>query len=75
MTSPATPAELRTSVLAAVHDGAWSAVDVAATVIAEIRAERAVVLAMLWDLVEDGTLVYDGTPPRPGFRAAALRLG
>jgi hypothetical protein len=74
MTPQASPAELNASVVAAVTDGAWSTGDVTATVIAEVRAEPSRVLATLWDLVADGTLVYDGTPPRPGFRRAAAGL-
>jgi hypothetical protein len=71
MTLQATPAELTESVLDAVHDGAWAPVDVAATVTAHVRADRSHVLATLWDLVEEGTLVYDRHAPSPGFRVAS----
>ena len=70
MTLKATPAELTASVLDAVAEGAWTPVDVAATVTSHVRADRSHVLATLWDLVDDGTLVYDRHAPSPGFRVA-----
>ena len=44
--------------------------DVAATVTSHVRADRSHVLATLWDLVEEGALVYDRHAPSPGFRVA-----
>jgi hypothetical protein len=70
MTLQATPAELTASVLDAVSEGAWAPVDVAATVTSRVRADRSHVVATLWDLVEEGTLVYDRHAPSPGFRVA-----
>jgi hypothetical protein len=70
MTLQATPAELTDSVLTAVADGAWSPTDVAATVTAEVRAGRSDVVATLWDLVDEGVLVYDAGVGMPGFRVA-----
>ena len=74
MTLQATPAELTASVLDAVVDGAWAPVDVAATVTARVRADRSHVLATCWDLVDQGTLVYDRHAPSPGFRLAGRDL-
>ncbi|QNN54349.1 hypothetical protein [Nocardioides mesophilus] len=68
MTLQTTPAQLTSSVLDAVADGAWSAGDVAATVTAQVRAGRSDVVATLWDLVDQGALVYDASAAEPGFR-------
>ena len=73
MTLQPTPAELTTSVLTAVLDGAWTSSDVAATVTAETQAPRSEVIATLWDLVDAGAVVYDGHAAVPGFRAADVR--
>jgi hypothetical protein len=70
MTLQATPAVLTASVLDAVADGAWAPGDVAATVTSHVRADRSDVVATLWDLVEEGALVYDRGAPSPGFRVA-----
>ena len=70
MTLQATPAELSASVLDAVSEGAWAPVDVAATVTSRVLADRSHVVATLWDLVEEGALVYDRHAPSPGFRVA-----
>ena len=69
MTLHTTPADLEDLVLTAVLRGAWSSADVVATVTAEASTGRSDVIAMLWDLVDDGILRYDGRPAFPGFRA------
>ncbi|MFP5252589.1 MAG: hypothetical protein ACLGH4_02190 [Actinomycetes bacterium] len=67
MTVRTVPSELTASVRAAVAEGAWSPGDVAATVTAEVRADRSDVLATLWDLVADGELEFAASP-YPRFR-------
>lgn len=64
------PRELRTAVAEAVADGAWAPTDVVASVASDSVADRARILATLWDLKEDGVLVYDATTLFPGFRPA-----
>ncbi len=62
------PGALRTAVFAAVAEGAWSPIEVIASVATDSFADRASILATLWDLVEDGLLCYDPPPQRAGFR-------
>ncbi len=62
------PLELRTAVKAAVVDGAWSPTAVVASVASDSVADRAEIIATLWDLRDDGFLVYDVSGRFPGFR-------
>jgi hypothetical protein len=62
------PDELRSTVYHVVTDGCWTTADVVATVATDSVADRADVVATLWDLVDDGALRYDGTAGFPGFR-------
>ncbi|HEX4977937.1 MAG TPA: hypothetical protein VFV40_08735 [Nocardioides sp.] len=67
MTVRTAPSQLTESVRAAVAEGAWSPGDVAATVTAEVRADRCDVVATLWDLVAAGELEF-AAAPYPSFR-------
>lgn len=62
------PVTLRTAVLGAVVDGAWTTADVVATVATDYTADRAAVVATLWDLVDDGLIRYDAGLRLAGFR-------
>ncbi len=62
------PLTLRHAVRRAVEEGAWAPADVVASVATDYAADRAVVLATLWDLVEEGCLRYDGSLLFAGFR-------
>lgn len=64
------PVTLRTAVLDAVIDGAWSPADVVASVATDFTTDRATVVAVLWDLVDDGLLRYDPSLNFAGFRPA-----
>lgn len=64
------PHLLRTAVAEAVANGAWSPTAVLASVASDSVADRARIMATLWDLKEDGVLVYDSTSQFPGFRPA-----
>ena len=64
----ANPEALRTAVLTAVEDGAWTTADVVASVATDYTADRATIVAMLWDLVEDGLVRYDNSLQFAGFR-------
>lgn len=62
------PVTLRTAVLDAVVDGAWTPADVVASVATDFTTDRAAVVAVLWDLVDDGQLRYDSSLHFAGFR-------
>ncbi|GAB2738156.1 hypothetical protein [Nocardioides pakistanensis] len=62
------PITLRAAVLNAVFDGAWAPADVIASVATDYSADRGAVVAMLWDLVEEGLIRYDASLQFAGFR-------
>lgn len=62
------PVTLRTAVRRAVEEGAWAPADVVASVATDYTADRATVVATLWDLVDEGCLRYVGTTLVAGFR-------
>ena len=64
----ANPRTLRLAVYDAVVDGAWAPSDVVASVASDSSADRRQIIATLWDLVEDGILVYDASLQFAGFR-------
>lgn len=64
------PDELRSLVYDVVADGSWTTADVVASVATDSVADRADVVATLWDLVDDGALRYDCNAGLPGFRPA-----
>lgn len=68
LATQAEPFTLRHAVLSAVEEGAWSPADVVASVATDYSADRARVVAMLWDLVDEGCLRYDGSLLFAGFR-------
>ena len=68
LATQAEPVTLRSAVLSAVEEGAWAPVDVVASVATDYTTGRAVVIAVLWDLVDEGCLRYDGTSAFSGFR-------
>ena len=68
LATQAAPVTLRSAVLGAVEEGAWAPADVVASVATDYTADRAAVLATLWDLVDEGCLRYDGTSVFAGFR-------
>lgn len=68
LATQAEPVTLRAAVLSAVQEGAWAPADVVASVATDNVADRAAVIATLWDLVEEGCLRYDGALVSPGFR-------
>lgn len=62
------PETLRSAVCAAVREGAWTPCDVVATVATDFGADRARIIAVLWDLVDEGLLCYDASLQPCGFR-------
>lgn len=68
LVTQAAPATLRTAVITAVEEGAWAPADVVASVATDCTTDRAAVMAMLWDLVDEGCLRYDGSMLFAGFR-------
>ncbi|HEY0775717.1 MAG TPA: hypothetical protein VGD51_16655 [Nocardioidaceae bacterium] len=68
LATQAEPVTLRSAVLRAVEEGAWAPADAVASVATDYAADRAAVLAVLWDLVDEGCLRYDGTSVFAGFR-------
>jgi hypothetical protein len=66
------PRALRAAVREAVADGAWAPTDVVASVASDFVADRAQIVATLWDLKEEGVLVYDASTQFPGFRPALV---
>lgn len=68
LATQAEPVTLRSAVLSAVEEGAWAPVDVVASVATDYTTDRAAVIAVLWDLVDEGCLRYDGTSVFSGFR-------
>lgn len=68
LVTQAEPVTLRAAVLRAVEEGAWAPADVVASVATDCTTDRAAVMAMLWDLVDDGCLRYDGSLLVAGFR-------
>lgn len=62
------PDTLRTAVLTAVEEGAWATADVVASVATDYAADRATIVATLWDLVDDGVVFYDNSLRFAGFR-------
>lgn len=64
----ANPEVLRTAVHDAVKQGAWAPTDVVASVASDSIADRRQIIATLWDLVEEGVLVYDASMQFAGFR-------
>lgn len=64
----ANPETLRTAVYDAVVEGAWAPCDVVASVASDSTADRRQIVAILWDLVEEGLLVYDASLQFSGFR-------
>ncbi|HET7533298.1 MAG TPA: hypothetical protein VF012_06070 [Nocardioidaceae bacterium] len=61
LTVRTTPETLRTAVCEAVGEGAWTPADVVASVATDYASDRASIVAVLWDLVEEGLLAYDGS--------------
>lgn len=68
LATQAEPVTLRSAVLRAVEEGAWAPADVVASVATDCTTDRAAVMAVLWDLVDDGCLRYDGSLLVAGFR-------
>ena len=68
LATQAEPVTLRAAVLRAVEEGAWAPADVVASVATDCTSDRAAVMAVLGDLVEDGCLRYDGSLLVAGFR-------
>lgn len=62
------PEMLRTAVWAAVQEGAWTPSDVVASVATDYGTDRGQIVAVLWDLVDEGVLWYDATLQPCGFR-------
>ncbi len=62
------PDTLRAAVLTAVEEGAWATADVVASVATDYAADRATIVATLWDLVDDGLVRYDNDLRFAGFR-------
>jgi hypothetical protein len=62
------PEVLRTAVWDAVQEGAWTPADVVASVATDYVADRATIVAVLWDLVEEGVIRYDASLQFAGFR-------
>jgi hypothetical protein len=62
------PEALRAAVRAAVRDGAWTPCDVVASVATDYSSDRGHIIAVLWDLVEEGVLCYDASLQPCGFR-------
>ncbi len=61
LTLSTTPEVLRDAVCQAVREGAWTTADVVATVATDYGADRASIVAVLWDLVEEGFLHWDAS--------------
>lgn len=68
MVTRTSPETLRTAVVDAVREGAWTTSDVVASVATDYSADRATIVAVLWDLVEDGIVRYDASLRLGGFR-------
>lgn len=64
-----TQVDLREAVLNAIHQGSWSQMEIL-TDLAELHFERADVLATLWEMVDDGVLVYHAEDVFPTYRPA-----
>lgn len=64
------PQALRSAVTDAVAGGAWAPMEVVAAVACDFVTDRAEILATLWDLRDDGVLVYDASGQFPEFRPA-----
>jgi hypothetical protein len=62
------PEALRSAVFDAVREGAWTPADVVAAVATDYVADRATIVAVLWDLVEEGAIRYDASLQFAGFR-------
>jgi hypothetical protein len=62
------PELLRAAVCTAVREGAWTPCDVVASVATDYSADRSHVVAILWDLVDEGLLCYDASLQPCGFR-------
>ena len=71
MVTRTSPEALRTAVCTAVTEGAWSSADVVASVATDYITDRAGIVAVLWDLVDEGVLRYDGSGQFAGFRPLA----
>lgn len=68
LATQANPESLRAAVLTAVEDGAWTTADVVASVATDYTADRATIVATLWDLVDEGLVRYDNSLRFAGFR-------
>ena len=68
LATQANPESLRAAVLTAVEDGAWTTADVVASVATDYTADRATIVATLWDLVDEGRVRYDNSLRFAGFR-------
>lgn len=62
------PEALRTAVWDAVREGAWTPCDVVASVATDYGTDRGHIIAILWDLVEEGLLFYDAAVQPCGFK-------
>jgi hypothetical protein len=68
LTTQTTPETLRTAVCKAIGEGAWTSADVVASVASDYATDRAAIMAVLWDLVDEGYLRYDGSGQLACFR-------
>lgn len=68
MVTRTSPETLRTAVWEAVREGAWTTSDVVASVATDYVEDRATIVAVLWDLVEEGAIRYDASLQFAGFR-------
>jgi hypothetical protein len=68
MVMQTSPELLRSAVFDAVTEGAWTPADVVASVATDYVADRATIVAVLWDLVEEGLIRYDASLQFAGFR-------
>lgn len=68
MVTRTSPETLRTAVWDAVREGSWTTADVVASVATDYVADRATIVAVLWDLVEEGVIRYDASLQFAGFR-------
>lgn len=68
MVMQTSPEVLRSAVFDAVREGAWIPADVVASVATDYVADRATIVAVLWDLVEEGVIRYDASLQFAGFR-------
>lgn len=68
LSTQTTPEILRSAVCQAVSEGAWTSADVVASVATDYVTDRASIMAVLWDLVDEGYLRYDSSGQFACFR-------